>query len=85
MDLLQYAISLKGLFILENICVTSSGVCTHATCTFLISRLSVDVLNSIVGQLDGSCKSHCGPFHHSMDVDSVVDPIPLEMRSACLD
>ena len=54
-------------------------------CTFLISRLSVGVLISVLGQLDGSCESHCGPFHHSVDVDRVVGSIPLEMRSAGLD
>jgi len=82
MKFLQYAITLLSLFNLENLCVVSSGVCRHAICTFLISRLSVGVLISIVGQLDGSCESHCGPFHHSVDVDSVVGSIPLEMRSA---
>jgi hypothetical protein len=35
--------------------------------------------------LDGSCDSHCGPFHHNVDVASVVGSIPLEMRSAGLD
>ena len=58
----------------------SSGGCRHAMCTFLISRLSVGVLISVVGQLDGSCESHCGPFHHSVDVDRVVGSIPFEMK-----
>jgi hypothetical protein len=53
--------------------------------TFLISNLSVGELISVVGQLDGSCESHCGPFHHSVDVDNVVGWIPLDMRSAGLD
>ena len=63
----------------------SSGGCRTATCTFLISKLSVGVLTSVVGQLDGSCESHCGPFHHGVDVDNVEGSIPLEMRSAGLD
>jgi len=57
----------------------------HAVCTFPISMLSVGVLISVVGQLDGSCESHCGPFHHSVDVDRVVGSNLLEMRSAGLD
>jgi len=77
--------TLMSLFNLENLCVMSSGVCRHAMCTFLISRLSVSVLISVVGQLDGSCESHCGPFHHSVDVDRILGSIPLEMRSAGLD
>ena len=40
--------------------------------TFLISKLSVGELISVVGQLDGSCESHCGPFHHSVDVDNLM-------------
>ena len=63
----------------------SSAVGRHAICTFLISRLSVGVAISIIGQLDGSCENHCGPFHQSVDVDRVVGSIPLEMRSAGLD
>ena len=54
-------------------------------CTFLISKYSIGELVSVVGQLDVSCESHCGPFHHSVDVDSVVGSIPLDMRSAELD
>ena len=53
--------------------------------TFLISKLSVGELISVVGQLDGSCESHCCPFHHIVDVDNVVGSIPLHMRSAGLD
>jgi len=85
MNLLQYPITLMSLLNLENLCVMSSGGCRHATCIFLISRLSVVVLISVVGQLDDSCESHCGPFHHSVDVDSIVSSIPLEMRLAGLD
>ena len=85
MNHLQYAITLMSLFNLENLCVLTSVVCRHAMCTFLISRLSVGVLISVVGQLDDSCESHCGPFHHSVDVVSVVGSIPLDMRSAGLD
>ena len=65
--------------------MNSSKVCRHAMCKFLFSSLSVGVLISVVSQLDGSCVSHCGPFHHSVDVDRVVGSIPLEMRSAGLD
>jgi len=85
MNLLQYAVTLMSLLSLENLCVMSSGGCSRATCTFLISKFSVGVLNSVVGQLDGSCESHCGPFYHSVDVASVDGSIPLEMRSAGLD
>ena len=74
-----------SLFNLEDLCVMSSGGCRHAMCTFLISRLSVGVLISVVGQLDGSCESHYGPFHHSVDVYRVVGSIPLEMILAGLD
>jgi len=89
-----YAVSYKSLAVsnysgesvqLENLRVMSSGGCIQAICQFLISRLSVGVLISVVGQLDGSCESHCGPFHHSVDVDSIVGSIPLEMRSGGLD
>ena len=52
--------------------------------TFLISKLSVGELISVIGQLDDFCESHCGPFHHSVDVDN-VGSIPLDMRSAGLD
>ena len=73
------------LFNLANFCVISSEVCRHAMCTFLISRLSVGVLSSVIGQLDGSCESHCDPFHHTVGFGSVVGSFPLEMRSAGLD
>jgi len=85
MNLLQYPITLMSLLNLENLCVMSSGGCRHAMCTFLISSLFVGVLNSVVGQLDCSCESYCGPFHQSVDVDRVAGSIPLEMRSAGLD
>ena len=84
MKLLQYAIIQMSLFKLEKFCV-SSAVCRHAMYTFLISSLSVGVLISDVGQLDGSCESHCGPFYLSVNVDSVVGSLPLEMKSARLD
>jgi hypothetical protein len=84
-NLLQYAVTWMSLWSFENLCVISSGVCRHATWTFLTSNVSVGVLNSVVGQLDGSCKSQCGPFHHSVDVASVEGSFPLEMRSAGLD
>jgi len=74
-----------SLFNLENACVMSSGGCRDAMRTFLISRLPVGALIYVIGKLDGSCESHCGPFHHSVDVDRVVGSIPLEMRSAELD
>ena len=63
----------------------SSGVCRHTICAFLVSSVSVGILNSAVGQQNGSCDSHDGPFHHSVDVVSVVGSIPLEIRSAGLD
>jgi len=85
MNLLQYAMSLLSLFNMENLCVMSSGGYRRVTCTFLISRLSACVLTSVVDQLDGSCESHCGPFHHSVDVDNIEGSIPLEMRTAELD
>ena len=84
MNLLQYPITLMRLFNLKNLCVISSGGCSHAMCTFLISRLSVGEFICVVGQLEGSCESHCGPFHHRVDVDRVVGSIPHEMRSAGL-
>ena len=77
--------TLMSLLNLENFCVTSSGVCRHAICTFLTSKFPVGVLISIILQLDGSCESHCGPFHHSVDVESVVGSVPLDIRSAALD
>ena len=73
-----------SLFNLENRCVMSSGVGRHARCTLLNSRLSIGVMNSVIVQLDGSCESHCGPFHQSVDVDR-VGSISLDMRSAGLD
>ena len=84
-EILQYEITLMSLFNFENLCVISSEDCRHAMCTFKIPKLSVCVLISVVGQLDGSCESHCGPFHHSVNVDSVVGSLPLEMKSARLD
>ena len=84
MNLLQYAMTLMSLFSLENHCVMSSGR-WNATCTFLISKISVGVLNSVAGRLDGSCESHCGPLHHSVHIDSVISSTPLDMRSAGLD
>ena len=84
-NLRQYAMTLMSLWSLENLWVMSSGFCRHATCTFLTSNISVGVLNSVIGKLDGSCDRHCGPFHHSVDVASVVGSIPLEMRSVGLD
>ena len=47
--------------------------------------LALGLLTSVVGQLDGSWGSHCVPSHQSVDVDSVVGSIPLEMRSFVLD
>ena len=85
MNLLQDPVTLMSLFNLVNLCLMSSGGYRHAMCTFLISRFSVVVFISVVGQLDGSCESHSGPFHHSVDVDRVVVSNPLEMRSAGLD
>jgi hypothetical protein len=84
MNLLQCVMTLMSLWSLENLWVKSSGVCRQATCTFLSSISSVEMLNSAVGQLDGSSRSHCGPFHHSVDVASVAGSIPLEIRSAGL-
>jgi len=81
-NLLQYATT-RSLFNLENRCVMSSGSC--ATCTILISRFSLGLLNCVVGQLNGSCVSHCGPFHHNVADDKLVGSTPLEMRSAGLD
>jgi hypothetical protein len=66
--------------LLGNLCVISSRVCRIATYIFLISRLSVELLTSILGQLEGSCESYCGLFHHSMDFADIVETILLEMR-----
>ena len=63
----------------------SSGDCGSATCAFLISRFSVAVLTSVADQLNGPFLSHCGPFHHSVDVDKVAGSTPSDMRSAGLD
>ena len=68
MNLLKYSITLMNLFNFKNFCVMSTGVSIHAMCTFLISSLCVEVLILVVGQLDDSCESHCGLFHHSLDV-----------------
>jgi len=73
---LQYATTLMSLFNLENQWVMPSWVYRYARCTFLNSRLSVCVLISVLGQLDGSCESHCSSFHHSVDLDSVEASIP---------
>ena len=85
MNRLQYAMTLMSLFSLENRCVMSSGVGRHARCTFLISRLSVGVVISVIGKLNGSCESQCGPFYQGVDVDIVVGSIRLEMRSPGLE
>jgi hypothetical protein len=74
-----------SLLSLENLCVMSSSAQMSATCTFLIYRLSVGVLKSVVGQRDGLCGNHCGPFHHSVDKESVAGSAPLDVRSAGLD
>jgi hypothetical protein len=74
-----------SLFNLEYFCVMSSEGWIRAKCTFLISKLSVGTLVSVVGQLDGSCDSHCGTFHHNVDDDNAEGSSPLEMRSAGLD
>jgi len=47
--------------------------------------LCVCVLISVLGQLNGSSESYCGPFHQSVDVESVVGSIFLEMRSTRFD
>ena len=70
---------------LKSLCVVTSRGCRNTICTFLISRLSVVVVASVVGQLDGSCDDLCGPFLHGVDVGSVEGSIPFEMRSAGLD
>jgi hypothetical protein len=54
-------------------------------CTVLISSFSEGGLKSAAGQLDGSCVSHCGPFHHNVDLDNVEGSTPLETRSAGLE
>ena len=82
-NFLQYATTLISLFNLENRCVMSSG--GRATCTVLISKFSVGLLKSVVGQLDGSCVSHCGPLHHNVADDKLVGSTALQMRSAGLD
>ena len=46
---------------------------------------SVGVFTSVVGQLDGSCISHCGPFHHNVEFESVAGSTHFEMRSTGLD
>jgi hypothetical protein len=77
--------TLMSLFNLENLSVRSSGGCSSASCAFLISRFSVGALTSVAGQLDGSCESYCGPFHHNVQIESVVGSVPLEIKSAGLD
>jgi hypothetical protein len=56
----------------------------NVTCTFLVSEVVSRGMSSDVGQLDGSCRSHCGPCHHNVEVDNVVGFVPREMRSAGL-
>ena len=85
MNLLQYAKTLMSFLSFENLCVMPSGGCRSATSTFLVSRFFMGVLTSVAGQLHGSCVSHCGPFHHSVDVDRVAGSTHLEMTSAGLD
>ena len=82
MNLLQYATTLMSSFNLENLWVMSSGGFRSVICTFLTSRFSVRVLTTAVGQLDGSCESHCCPFHHSADVESVVSSITTTTTSS---
>ena len=43
------------------------------------------MLTTVLGQSDGCCVSHCGPFHPSVDVDCAVASMPREMRSAGLE
>jgi len=81
MILLQYAINLMRLFKLENF-GEPSEIFRHAMSTYLISRLSVVVLISLLGQLDGSCENQCGRFQHRVVFDSVVGSLPLELRPA---
>ena len=47
--------------------------------------MSLVLLTSVVGQLDGSCDDLCGPFHHSVDGENVEGSIPLKMISVGLD
>jgi hypothetical protein len=85
MKRLQYATTLMSFSNLEYFWVMSSEDYISATCTFPISKLLLGMLNSVVGQLADSCDSHCGPFHHSVDVDKTEGSHPLDMRSAGLD
>jgi hypothetical protein len=70
---------------LEDVCVISSGTCTAATCAFYTSRLSVEVLISKLGQADGFCNCHCGPFHHSADDERAASSVPCDIKLAGLD
>jgi hypothetical protein len=81
---LQNAMTWMSRLSWENICVKSSFACMHATCTVLVSKLSVGVSNSKVGQLDGSSKSHGRPFHDSVVVNKVLESVPHDIRSAGL-
>jgi len=78
---LQYTVTRMSLLSWENLCVISFWARASATCTFLISKLSVGVLTSVVGQLDGSCDSHCGPFHHNVDDENDVCSLLLDTGS----
>lgn len=49
-----------------KMCVMPSWPHTSATCTLVISGLSVGVLTSLVDQIDDSCDNHCGPVHHNV-------------------
>jgi len=52
---------------------------------YAITLMSLVLLTSVVGQLDGACEDLCGPFHHNVEGENVEGSIPLEMRSAGLD
>ena len=70
---------------MDNLWVMSSEGCRHARYAFLISKLPLGVLTSVLGQLHGCCVSHSAPFHHSVYVESVVGSNPHDMRSAGFD
>jgi len=59
------------LFNLANLSVVSFEVCRSATCTFLISRLSVVVFTSDVGQHNSSFDGLYCPFLHGVDFGGV--------------
>ena len=48
-------------------------------------QFALGMATSVLGQLDGCCVSNCGPFHLSVNVESVIGSTPLEMRSASLE